>query len=683
MKYLVRNGLLNSPEVGSTENSQRFISTVCTQIMNYGYIPSAELIEQIKIADQSKIKSWLQNVVKTLKSITGADKQMDRFVVYKNFPQEVMDMSQGEYWFNQICMYFGLPNELFTEEEVDRDPLFEDVSFKVLHLATEDRCIAARNKLGKNPARWTEEQYTDFKAYFSKYPEKNIVSRIVFKENLARFVVDVWNDYDLSFTSGTDVLRIGTALCGGDVSLVENCKFKFKRSDRRKLLSFLEQCSNLEEDVARNKNKWKVFLHGLHPNDYSWAKKSQKIQHLLYNNKIQSFASKVERAISLNDSKLWSLLESRPGEFSRMIQRLLSKYGSGAIESFKKVLPSLTTFQLLKLKSILLSANGRENRLAAPRGNWSKVKLLSNPYKNDRLFTLGTLQLNQLITNVLMDRHKDLNVNLSPDVSSVKLQTNDNSLCSFGRGTSFLIPDNVKFIRTASYWKCKTIGNNWFDNGWNFFNSKWEALGSCCWNVNQFGNKAAIFSGDPTNSKDLEGRACQMIDLYIQDLKRAGVRYAVWNILCFSKLPFSSADEVFAALQWGEEAQEGKLFEPQRCQLSFPINDNSLTKYIAMIDLQKMELIYLDANLPGSVQSASNNQYNLQEFMPAYMDYLNTIPSMYDLFSSCNMTEDGMPVLYSDVDVNIDSEKAYVFQQENEDNKFVQFDYTELLNMKG
>ncbi len=77
----------------------------------------------------------------------------------------------------------------------------------------------------------------------------------------------------------------------------------------------------------------------------------------------------------------------------------------------------------------------------------------------------------------------------------------------------------------------------------------------CCWDHERF-HDAAVFSGDPTNSKDLEGRACQLLDLYPNKLVALGVRYAVWTVLCFSRITFSKAIEVHAALQWGEQPRQ-------------------------------------------------------------------------------------------------------------------------------
>jgi hypothetical protein len=162
------------------------------------------------------------------------------------------------------------------------------------------------------------------------------------------------------------------------------------------------------------------------------------------------------------------------------------------------------------------------------------------------------------------------------------------------------------------------------------------------------GGASALFSGDPTNSKDLDGRACQLIDLYLEPLAASGVRYAVWNVLCYSRKTFDEAEEVFAALMWGEKAESGKLFEPSRCQLSFPLRGANLTKYIAYLDLERRTLIYLDANLPGRVHSAAGNTKLLAKLMPPFVESLDALPSVHDLFRGVPRSDVGMPVLYDD-----------------------------------
>jgi hypothetical protein len=280
-------------------------------------------------------------------------------------------------------------------------------------------------------------------------------------------------------------------------------------------------------------------------------------------------------------------------------------------------------------------------------------------------------------------RMKDLvgPVKLDDRASMVKIQTNGSELAPYGRGTVFPIPENVTFIRTASYWENASNGNNWFDNGWNFFGENWDVKGTLAWNATNFANKAAIFSGDPTNSKTDDGKACQLIDLYIDKLVAAGVRYAVWNVLCYSKIKFSQATDVFAALQWGEDAQKGKLFEPSRAQLAFPLEGDSFTKYVAYIDLVERKLVYMDANLRADVSSACNNAVTLSETMPAFVEYLDSIPSVHDLFKGVARKNGKINVVYDDANVELTKdEKAYVFKPVNEANSFTQINTSELLN---
>ena len=111
-----------------------------------------------------------------------------------------------------------------------------------------------------------------------------------------------------------------------------------------------------------------------------------------------------------------------------------------------------------------------------------------------------------------------------------------------------------------------------------------------------------------------------MIDIYPQK-RPANVRYGVWNILAYSNIAFSESTEVLGTLQWGEEPEVGKLYEPSRAQLVFNLKNNAKTSYLAIIDFKENKLIYLDLGMRGSVSSATSNSAVLQANMPAVMEY--------------------------------------------------------------
>jgi len=501
---------------------------------------------------------------------------------------------------------------------------------------------------------------------------------------LAAFLVERGATANLD--TATDVLRLAAALSGGDISLREPGKLRnFKRRERRALLGMLEAAKHLDEDLARRSEVSKRLLYKLHPGDYrSEYPRVASVYDKLYNaTPIPRFSAELERLLAAHDREALALLKTRPGELARRLHSTLLAYGADSVRAFTEVIDELKTIQLLKLHRYLETVDDRAWRMFPPKGNWSKVQVVDADVEHRRIPRALRGDLLGAIGGELSRRLRHVGpVALAADVARVKLQTNDEELSPFGRGTVFPIPPGIKFIRTATYWKTGAgDGNTWFDNGWNFCKADWSPAGTgvCCWNHEKF-HDAAVFSGDPTNSKDLEGRACQLLDLYPDRLVKHGVRYAVWTVLCYSRITFSKAIEVFAALQWGEDPQKGKLFEPSRTQLSFPLRGESLTKYVAYLDLERRELVYLDANLPARTTSAGANSPLLAKYMPAFVEYLAALPSVHDLFAHAPRSRTGMPVLYDDSATRLETGKpAYVFRPTNQDSAFTPFDPASLL----
>jgi hypothetical protein len=652
------------------------LTTVLTNLSYYGYALNVEGYRSLANLSDDELKSWWNNLEPALKNITGDNRNIGDFVVYKNFPQEVLDKTEAEYWFPQILMYWGFPNELFTEPVKPREALAEKTKAIVLRKSKNYTLKEILSSLFKSPTRWKDEELKE--VLFLSETLSLELKTIGFKENLIQLISALIDrKTPVHLTTATDVLRLGVGLSGGDVSFRTKSKFiSFKRPVRKFLLSSLENCGNLKDDIARHPELWKKFLHQLHPFEYK--KKFPKVCQVadqLYNDRLSSFNSTIENLLLNKDDTVLSFLSGRPGEFRRRLVHTLDLYGEKAVKAFTSdtVLDKLTNYQLVSLKSFLNTANMRKSRVFPPKGNWAKMQI-SSPRKVKQEYVNDiTVAINKILS-LRVPKVKTLDVHSS----MVKLP-NGNELSPYTRGTVFNIPDNVKFIRTASYWQAKNHYNIWFDNGWNFFDESWNSVGACCWNQIKFGDNAAVFSGDPTNSKDMKGRAAQLIDLYPEQLFKHNVRYAVWNILCYSKIHFSKAEDVFAALQWGEEPQKGKLFEPSRCQITIPITGDKYSSYICLLDLKTRQMIYLDAPLKANVGSALYNSTLLETSMPAFMDYINSLPSVYDLFANSIADDSNIHILYSDKNFSLKGEKAYVFKPENKTNKYRPIELNDLL----
>ena len=657
-------------ELKLDQASKTISATLFANLAYYGFVPSSELSEAILCSSFEEIKSFWDELQPALSEKIGESRNMDQAVVYKNFPREVLEMSKGEYWFKQIWMYLGCPPAWFAEKEVERESVNESFQkLKVLHLAKDNSIDLIYRNLLSQQSLWIAEQKRQVMFCIENLGYK-ISLDIPFKENMviiAKYIVEK-NISDVTMKSATDVLRLAVALCDGDISLKENTKFKFKRSVRKLLLGMLNK-NDLGEDFAARKEVWKRLMTALHPFDYENKFPNVKLWcNALMQKEVKSFNSKIEKKVAELDFEALHDCATRPGVYMRNMVRFYSIYGMPAIEVFvDKVLPKLTNFQILKIQSVFENINLRTYRTFPPKGSWKHMQVQED--KRPAILEFDREVMLREIGKELKKRifAKYGLVSVDPNIRMVKIKGNDTDLSPYGRGTIFPIPKEVKFIRTASYWEIDRRA--WFDNGINFFSKDWNEIETCCWTNVKTHNSGAIFSGDPviTHTKKC---ACQMIDLYPNQLRNEGIRYAVWNILCFSKIPFKDAGDVFASMQWGENAQRGKLFEPARCQLSFPVGGDCYAKYILCFDLERMEVIYLDAPLAANVSSAEYNVKSLERNMPPFMEYVETLPSLYDLFKHAEQGLEGIPIVYSDVEKKISGGKAYVFKPENKDNSF-------------
>lgn len=687
---LLRHNFVSIP-AGKSLVGNEAIATILMNLSYYGYGLSVDAYKSLLTLGPIELAAWWSDIETELKVLSGANLKMGGFVVYKNFPAEVLEKTEAEYWIPQILMYWGFDKSYFTQPVKPRAKMSEQPKCRVLRLAKKNTEKDILGSLCASAARWKDEEFQDVLFLSQELPIN--FAKLAFKENLVKVATHFMSSgRKIKIDTATDVLRLAAGLSDGDVALREKFKFRsFKKPERRYLLSTLEQCDNLAEDVARRPELWKRFFHNLHAGDYAKAyPRVCEIADQLYRGQTCTFNALIERLILQKDSSVLHVLTARPGDFRRRLVHMLDLFGDKAAEAFvaDAVISKLTTHQVVSLRTYLETVNSRYHRCFPPKGNWTKLQIGEARWVLEKHVSLISDALGKALAKRL-----PLIKKLDDAASMIKLPSNDGEVSPYNRGTVFPIPKDVEFIRTASYWQNTKGGVTWFDNGWNFFDQNWKSLGACCWNMATFPSlgwravakdSGAVFSGDPINTTEMKGRAAQLIDLYPQKLKAQGVRYAVWNILCYSRLAFSAVEDVFAALQWGKDPQKGKLFEPSRCQLQLPLKGDSMTKYVCVIDLETMEMIYIDANLHGNTSSAESNSKSLEANMPAFMEYIKSLPSVHDLFRESVDTRTGrcisdIHVLYSDKDTDIKDGTAYVFRPENKTNTYKSLDINSLL----
>jgi hypothetical protein len=671
---LLRRHLVAVPETTGTTD-RRMVGTLLSNLAYFGYVPSVALLERLQAIGTEGLTTFWRDLEPALKRESGEDRKIGDTIVYQNFPREVLEMTEADYWFRQILMYLGVHREAVRETPADRPALFESRKVTVLRSAEADSLAGILNALLAKPSIWIfdEQKEVDWFVTNAYAPDTSLIG---FKENLV-YAATKCLEAELPFliTTTTDILRFYAGLSAGDITLNTNTKFKsLSRSRRRLLLEMLEHAPDLEEGLIRHRNKWVRALHSLHVGDYGkvFPKVWQAAKVLRDGGKFATFNGEVEALLLAKAPTVLPLLQSRPGDFARRLVHLLHTFGDQAMTAFLEVVPKLPTMTLLRLEKVIDRYNTTSYRTFAPLGNWTKLQIQDRKVEEflERGWIDGITGALRAEVRLRAKAKFPLGIKLDPATTKIKLPTNNaEGSLPYGRGTEFALPDNIRFIRTATYWQAPG-GTYWMDNGWNFFNEVWAPVESIAWNHTEAMKPAAVFSGDPVNSQNSKGTAGQLIDIYPDLLAAKGIRYGVWSILSYSRVPFDDVDEVMGLMQLGVHPEEGKLIEPSRCQFTFRVTGSSLTRYICYVDFADRKIIYLDAGLYGRVSSAKYNEESLEEKMPAMLDYLATLPSVHDVFRDVSSEAAGLSVCYSDKDVVIDAEKAYVFQPENEANDF-------------
>lgn len=709
---LLSNGFIslfstnNKNDIVFNEDTSEFLGTILSNFASFGYMPSKEIISILSSYSKEELTAFWVAQKEIFDTYFKDIQNAKNGIVYKNFPQEVLSKTESEYWIAQIFMYFGVSWDFFAENEKEREACEIDLSnLKVLKKANEstltDIFTSYKNK--KVALTPQELEYASYLLTESGIDEINI-SDFVFKMNGALIAKNAYeNSINVKAENATDIIRFAAVLAGvGDKLNQRISKFVLKRKERRVILKMLCGIVNYEEDIAARRETSKALFKALRPGDYAWAKPVSEMYDKLYKNNVHSFAGKVE--MNKDSLKVFEILKTRPGAFVRAFHHIYNKHQDKdvVVEMFCENLSKLSVFQLLKFKKYILTINDNKFIIARPKSSWEKTKLLENnkiKIAEDHISKI-VKAINETLKQKINEKLPD-GVLKGDGLSDIKLPSNDQEI-SIGRGTKIKLADNVKFIRSATYWtneKGTHAHNFYFDNSWNFImnndslenethdedivftteegfvRSKKDNTAVCYSNER---NDFAVFSGDPTIINNDKNCAAQLIDLDLLKAKEVGCKYAFWSVLSYSHINFKDAEKAFGCIQFLEDNEKGKLFEPSKVDMQLSLKGNGLNKFLVMLDIEKRDLIYLDMAFPGiQVATAEKNDKAIRKFLPALLEHLNTIPSVADLVEQAN--EGSVPFLVNDKDVDVKG-KAYVFKELNSENEVIQIDLQSLLN---
>lgn len=478
-------------------------------------------------------------------------------------------------------------------------------------------------------------------------------SKVVFKEIKSYLMKYLWERGDFNTLSKfidtpTDLLRLFASLTDSDISLSEKIKFpKMNRKTRRWVLSQLESCSDLPENLNQYRGLWLALGRYIHPGEYTNKyPKTAKAFDLLRNGKIKTFNGKVEEYLQDKQlDKLLALLKTRPGIFARKLHHIVVKFKTetGVISAFKKVIDKIKFKNLLVLQKYFMTINDSDYRQIINK----KGKMIILP--NNKKGELSQKRINKLlkaIDDAIVKKCKNTPFELDGKVEKVwidpafkqylvplSLRKQSDGLLNIARGSQVSI-DMSKTLRLFTYWKQNSYATD-FDLSAITFDENLKYKDHVSYT--NLSNDGITHSGDIQSAPY---GASEFIDIDLGLLQKKyqnnnnNARYIGIQVLKYRGESFTQVEKSYAGWMFREDTDSNhSSFDIKTVANKFNMVGKGSYAIPLIVDLKEGKVIVTDLYMNGennfnNVEGAVND---ISIITREAVNMVNTKPNMFDL----------------------------------------------------
>lgn len=545
----------------------------------------------------------------------------------KVFQYAYVDLKDDPEAMDALIERYG--DELFREE---LENVLVDSSLERIDLGTKEDYINMCKQLINSKVSYSSQDKTDINVILSKESlshsgirlDKIMPETLDIKENIAYITSALVKEYGYDsvrnivskyFKTYTDVLRYAVALSDGDVSLARSCKFKnFKRYERRMLLDMFNKLgTNNYEDLLRHKSMFLKLGEKIHPGEYkSRYTNTFKCFDGLRNNakalQSKTFNSRKERAFRNKDiHTVLKLLEQRPGEFARSLNRVLLlaeeiEYNTNTvIQCFVKA-----AYNNVPISTLLTIANYFENRSSDnnirvfyPKGQMAKLYARENNLEDLDIDTLVSVSelLSDLMNDMLAEKSSLGKVYIDPEirqyVAPLKLRDMNLTNKPVERGSKFdITSDNIRFY---CHWLNAVIDEREYRTDLDLSIAMYDKDFDMTDRVSYSNTHTAgcQHSGDLTDAPHSKGGATEYIDIKLNKFRKS-VKYIVVTVHSFSSQPFHQLPEAFVGYMEIPEEAEIASYEPSLAKVRLDLTSEERSTIPCVIDVENRKLIWTD-----------------------------------------------------------------------------------------
>lgn len=630
--------------------------TVQAELMQFGVLLDERALSCLSLLTDEDIIRYHDEVIAYLIYIKGDGNYRP---LYDGFPQQVMEMSESELFWNAIRHYWNNGEWVPNAYTKAKPTAFEHSSYKVLRPCSEaefNRIFTDILSVNQSITPMDKEVLTWFRMNRpAGWVMAYLPNEIPFKENLC-FVLELFDFEVVPFTY-TDILRTAAYMSDGDVSLATNTCFHLTNQQRSRIMQMLEfktrgnhregqEFLDSLEDLKKHRNKWLALFNHIHADSKRFRKpkyaNAQRVVELLrfHADKIHTWNAKVE---NLKFGEKLHELSKRPGELARRLNALLLKAKGNKIFAntriataeevvvswFKSVAHKISNKVLFELYTYF------EGRRDDQKQRTVFIKGARKPVKLTPLEALPKGVVDKVQDIILAAVKGKLSawpklgkVIIDEKLKNIPLPTNMRSISETDmpvvRGTRMPINvDHTKTVRFYVHWKDER-GTEDLD-----LSATLLGMGDkthISWNTNykleeyyNYGNRlyeefVACHSGDVRHRK---GDCAEYIDINLKDARRRGTRYVIIDVRNFNGRSLKSLNPSFGYME-REHPESNCNWIPNTVAASWRLHSEAKACIAVMIDLETMEYIPLD--IDSNSITATGDTESLLTAMRMYME---------------------------------------------------------------
>lgn len=612
----LRKGFVTA--LNDIQDNRIMVSTVQAHLMQYAYMLDEDAFEALSKSDASFIQNFHDETISYLKEITGGKKNFT--ALYKNFPQEVMSLSDSELFWNAIRHYWSNGTWEPKSPDMERQVKFEKIKYNMLKAGSEQDFLNIFTTLVSVNTSLTPTDL-DIVKWFVENSTLVFPDAIPFKENLCTLA---GMGLDVPVKTTTDVLRIAVHLSGGDISLpkvpaalvktnrwssaksynYDRDAFRFKkftRKERKYLLGLLEKTNCDTREMILRDQRWIRLGEILHPGEYkNQYPRAFEAFNKIRNEKVESWYGQLNKAFSKSLEAGLAVLSQRPGEFVRRIDYLVRTYTKQLdviLNAFAEVSKTASNKVLFEVYDHFEKrAEPIHNRSIMIKGSRKRTELPDLPAIKPQVIET----IHSTIFTQLREKFTKLdplgNVWIDEELKKIPLPSNMRSMSESmkpvirGQRIPFENPD-AKVIRPFVHW-VDNNGREDLDISATFVgNQRVDVLSFSSLRIGK-----SCHSGDVRHRR---GNCAEYIDIDIADAVKNGYRYVVVDVRNFNGGSLKSVDTL-AGFMYREHPTKNSAWLPETLSNTSVLESSSTNTLICIVDVVEKEYIMLDIDSDGS-----------------------------------------------------------------------------------